>query len=678
MRAGGTDAGTERCQELERKLERSERRLADSQRLARVGSWEWDLTQMRSTWSQELLRIFGRDPAGPQPSIEELVAAVHPEDREGFEGLVARVRSCPGPFQHSYRIVGPDGEARYLQARGDAIGDADGKPIRAFGTTQDVTELKRSEHALELRVKQQAGVAALGRYALSAPNLQAVIDEAVRMVASVLGVELVEVLELSDQESIFRIKAGVGWEPGTVGRQVPADCAQMRHAIEEGMALVADYESETRFAPLELLRRHRARSGIAAAIEGADQAYGTIGAHSTEVRRFSPDDAHFLQAVGNVLGATIDRNHAEQVEAQLEQAKRLEAVGQLAGGVAHDFNNLLLVILSYTECLIAEGPDEPLMANLREIERAARTAAEVTRQLLQFSRRESSGPIGVDLVAAVRDTESLLRRTIGEHVALSVDAPAGLSPVALGRGQVNQILINLVVNARDALPGGGSIAVTVRDEDEDCVALVVADDGEGMSEEVRAQAFDPFFTTKPRGQGTGLGLATVYGIVKNAGGSVEIESEPGEGTAVRVYLPVAEEPASTAPERRLESADEGAGRTVLVVDNDGPVRTVVLHMLRRQGYRAIEAGDGVEAQEILDKLDEEVDVLLTDVQMPGMSGAELARRVRDGHSNLGVIFMSGYSGDGAGPLGAWDEDAVVLEKPFTPAQLLQAMAASLS
>lgn len=688
MGAGDREAAEERCRELERRLEQSERRLAESQRLARVGSWEWELTQMRSTWSKELLRIFNRDPEGPQPEIDELIAAVHPDDREGFEGLVEMVRSRPGPFQYSYRIVGPDGEPRHLQARGDVIGDASGKPVLAFGTTQDITELKRSERDLELRVKQQACVAALGRYALSAPDLQAAIDEAVRMVASVLGVELVEVLELDEREQVFQIKAGVGWEPGTVGQRVPSNCAQMTHAIEEGVALVADYESEPRFTPHELLRRHGARSGIAAVIEGSDQVYGTIGAHSTEVRYFSPDDAHFLQAVGNVLGAAIDRDHAEQVEAELEQAKRLEAVGQLAAGVAHDFNNLLQVILSYTEYLAAEEFEDSWKSSVHEIERAARTAAGVTRQLLQFSRRGPSGPRGVDPVAAVRDIESLLQRTIGNHVELTVDAPPALPAVALGPGQIDQILVNLVVNARDALSEGGSVTVSLREHqpggstgtgpsgeggDARFVLLTVADDGDGMSGEVIARAFDPFFTTKPRGQGTGLGLATVYGIVAQAGGSVEIESEPGRGTAVHVFLPVGGDAAALAPPPEAREPKRGEGQTVLVVDNDEAVRTLICHMLKKHGYQALEAANGERAEEILVDGAAEVDVLVTDMLMPGLSGGELAERVCARDPRLRVVYMSGYSSDGTAALISSDDGGVILEKPFSPAQLARAV-----
>ncbi len=519
--SGGNWVGDEqaaRIADLEGQLRESERRLEESEALARVGSWNWKLPELRSTWSRELLRIFGRDPDGPPPAIEELIASVHPEDRDRFRDLVARVRSTPGPFQYSYRIVDGDGEVHHLQARGRTVTDTTGTPIRAYGTTQDISELRRSE-------------------------------------------------------------------------------------------------------------------------------------------------------------------------AQLEQAQRLESVGQLAGGVAHDFNNLLSVILNYTECLIAEADDEETVESLREIERAAGTAAELTRRLLLFSRRDTSELQAVDLVAVVRDTEGLLRRTIGENLELTVDAPSGLPPVGLAGGQAEQLLVNLVVNARDALPRGGTIAVKVRElrlEEPHSepvpnlppgaphLVLTVSDDGVGMSREVAAQAFDPFFTTKPRDKGTGLGLATVYGIVTRAGGHVEIESEPGRGTSVRVYLPVAVGLDAPEPPQRDPRSAGGAGRTVLVVDNEEAVGTVVSHMLRRKGYRAETACSGSEAEAILTASESDVDLLLTDLLMPSMSGRELVSRVRARRPDLPAIYMSGY-GDDVSALGRRDDDVTILQKPFTGAQLLEAV-----
>jgi CheY-like chemotaxis protein/two-component sensor histidine kinase len=372
-------------------------------------------------------------------------------------------------------------------------------------------------------------------------------------------------------------------------------------------------------------------------------------------------------------------------QAQLERARRLEAVGQLAGGVAHDFNNLLSVILNYAEYMIAVSEDPEILKGLREIEKAAGSAADLTRQLLLFSRRDALERGPVDLAAAIQDTKAMLRRTIGEHIQLVVDAPPGLQTVGLGVGQAQQVLVNLAVNARDALPEGGTIEVKVRELDAvessavpglaagPHLSLVVADNGIGMSKEVAGHAFDPFFTTKPRGQGTGLGLATVYGIVNQAGGQVAIKSEPQRGTTVSVYVPVDSRarPRPTLEPAPPASADE---RTVLVVENEQAVQTIVCSMLERHGYKTRTADSGAEAVGVIEAGEVNVDLLLTDVLMPGMSGRELVKRLRARNPNLRAIYMSGYAGDATSPLGGpWDDGVTVLQKPFTEAQLLHAV-----
>jgi PAS domain S-box-containing protein len=683
-----SDGDEARVRDLERRLAESERRLDESQALARIGSWEWDLSKLESTWSRELLRMFGREAAGAPPGLEDLVALVYADDREEFAAFVARARATPGPFTQRYRILDADGQIHYLYAKGRTISDESGKPVRAYGTTQDITELTRTENDLRLRVAQQAGIAALGRSALTAEDPQALMDEAVEMVSRVLGVELVELLELDKAKGTFKVRAAWGSMGRGLSEEVPDEGSQMREAMQAGVTIVGDYGSDDRFTSVEFLRRHGCRSGITAGIHGADHAYGVIGAHSTEPRRFSREDAHFVQAVGNVIGAAVEREQSEVIKAQLAQSQRLESLGQLAGGIAHDFNNLLLVILSHTELLIASEEREGSVEGLKEIERAAESAADLTKRLLLFSRRERAERSGVDVGEAVRATQAMLRRTIGEHIELQLDAEPDLPTVNLAAGELDQVLVNLVVNARDALPNGGSVAVAVKllsaeevanesihglEVGPKYVCLSVADGGEGMSEEEVVQAFDPFFTTKPRGQGTGLGLATVYGIVGQAGGTVEIDSAPGRGTTVSVYLPAT---GTAKPPSRMAQVPAGtqrAGRTVLVVDNERAVRVIVAHMLEKHDYRVCKAADAAAAERILDDEGAKVDLLLTDVLMPGVSGRELVERIRARRPGLAAIYMSGYSGDAASPLGPWNDGVSVLEKPFTSAQLIQAV-----
>ncbi|HEX5762788.1 MAG TPA: ATP-binding protein [Solirubrobacterales bacterium] len=363
----------------------------------------------------------------------------------------------------------------------------------------------------------------------------------------------------------------------------------------------------------------------------------------------------------------------ERSQAQLRQAQRLEAVGHLASGIAHDFNNLLSVILNNAECLAEEVGGEAAL-RVVQIERAARSAAELTGGLLLFGRRDPAGLQAVNLGAAVREAEPLLQRTIGDDIELNIDVPPDLPPVRLAAGEVDQILLNLIVNARDALGEGGRISVVVaRSPVVPILMLRVADDGSGMEEDVAGQAFDPFFTTKPREQGTGLGLAAVYGIVGRAGGHVEIESEPGSGTEVTVYLPVLEEePAQEESPEAGVPPRGGNERTVLVVDNDEAVRAVIAHMLGRRGYVTQVAASAAEAEAIVADPDGGVDLLLTDVVMPGGSGRELVDRLRERGFGLPAIFMTGHSPE-TRPLDPGDERATVLRKPFGREALLRAV-----
>ncbi|SDY90110.1 PAS domain S-box-containing protein [Micromonospora pattaloongensis] len=404
---------------------------------------------------------------------------------------------------------------------------------------------------------------------------------------------------------------------------------------------------------------------------------------------------------GRVVGAAaVGRDITEEKRAaaeraclqqRLHQSQRLESLGQLAGGVAHDFNNLLAVILSCTE-LLADELDAASAAgrDVQAIQRAAERGARLTRQLLIFGRKDTTRPELLDLNAVVADLQELLARSIGQHVELVVRGASELPAVRADRGQLEQVLVNLAVNARDAMPDGGRLTIETASVDVDevyaqlhpqltpgrYVQLLVSDTGTGMAPEVVARAFEPFFTTKPKGTGTGLGLATVYGIVAEAGGTVTIYSEPGLGTTFRVYLPevVGARPAPTthapAPVAR------GRGETILVVEDEAALREATTRLLRRNGYEVVEAGNGIEALEAA--ANTRWDLLLTDVVMPHMSGRELAERLRLHRPDLRVLFMSGYSQEVLGPGKALDEGVTLLAKPFTEAALLAKVHAALA
>ncbi len=388
------------------------------------------------------------------------------------------------------------------------------------------------------------------------------------------------------------------------------------------------------------------------------------------------DPAGAVVAVEGILRDTTERTVAEQerrrLEHQLRQTERLDSLGHLAGGVAHDFNNLLAVILGYCD-IVAESlpPDDPGREDVAGIRKAAERGAGLTRQLLIFSRLEPSRLEIIDLDTVVGETRDLLRRTLGEDITVVTRLAGDLHPVRADRSKMEQVLLNLVVNARAAMPGGGTLTIETRNAD-GAVVLSVTDEGHGMEPEVVRRAFEPFFTTRPKGQGTGLGLATAYGAVTDAGGSIDIDSTPGEGTTVRICLPATAD-SDDAPPAAQDTAPAGAGESVLLVEDEDAVRRMVLRQLDSAGYQVREVASPVEALRLFTAAPESFDVLLTDVVMPGMSGTQLASRIRELRPDLPVLFMSGYT-TGPAPGGyELPRDGSLLHKPFTRPALLTAL-----
>jgi PAS domain S-box-containing protein len=530
--------------------------------------------------------------------------------------------------------------------------DADGRPVwleshlspldarRVLSVSLDITPQKRAEEAL-----------------LESERYFRSVIEHVHDVVSVLDAEGTVVYESPAAQRVL------GYAPGErLGRAAfsymhPDDVERVRASFREMMA----EPGTSRRADFRI--RHR------------DGSWRTVEAQATNLLHD--------EAVRGVVVNLRDVTERHALEEQLRQSQRMEAIGKLAGGIAHDFNNLLTAIQGNTQLLLMDLEEgNPLREEAEDIDAAARRAAELTGQLLAFSRRQPSRARVVDLNEVVRDTERMLRRLIGEDVALLTEPAAELRPVRCDPGQVSQVLVNLAVNARDAMPQGGTLTIRTRDvpmppsrpgaeadEGGAGVLLEVCDTGVGMDEATRDRAVEPFFTTKPAGKGTGLGLSTVYGIVHGAGGVLRIRSEPGEGTRVQAFLPAVEgEPDAGAPPAGEPAAPSAA--TVLLVEDDDSVREVARKALERGGFRVLATGGGADALAVFRSRRDEVDLVVTDVMMPGMSGPELLETLAAISPGVRVLFISGYP-DTVLRRCPSECRVELIAKPFAPADLVR-------
>jgi signal transduction histidine kinase/CheY-like chemotaxis protein len=377
--------------------------------------------------------------------------------------------------------------------------------------------------------------------------------------------------------------------------------------------------------------------------------------------------------------APLEEKNPSPADRAAQQISRMQAIGQLAGGIAHDFNNLLTVILGHSEFLLKRNePAKSRRVRIEEIRKAAERGAWLTNQLLAYSRNQVLEPTVLQFNAVLEDMDDILRRVLGEDIALDLLLDPNLGWVKVDRGQLQQIVLNLAGNARDAMPQGGRLSIETKDvsvsrgaakpkaflAEGEYVAIVVQDSGHGMDAETRARIFEPFFTTKEMGKGTGLGLATVYGIVKQSGGYIWVESEPGRGSAFHTLLPRVPKPAN--PKVLQEVFDfRSGGETILLVEDDPALRKMAAEVLRGTGYKVLTAPSGADALQVAAKHRGPLDVLLTDVVMPGMTGRELAGQIAASHQRIQILYMSGYTDDAIARHGLRGQALRILQKPFT-------------
>jgi signal transduction histidine kinase len=448
------------------------------------------------------------------------------------------------------------------------------------------------------------------------------------------------------------------------------------------------------FSSTEALRILRDRNSdipfiIVSGTIGEDSAVDAMraGAHDYvlkhNLRRLGPAVDRELREAANrrMQRSTQEALHAS--ENRLRQAQKMESVGRLATGIAHDFNNLLTVIIGFTEFMIERlPPDEDLHRDATEIRMAAQRATRLTKQLLAFSRQQVLERRVVDLVAAVNDLQPMIRRLIGEDVQCEFEL-ATPQWVLIDPGQFEQVLMNLVVNARDAMPGGGRLRVSITRERLDplravdleidpgtYVVVSVHDTGDGIDKETLEHIFEPFFTTKAPGQGTGLGLSTVFGIVRQSGGVIDVDSEPGRGTTFRVYFPLSAEAAAAASHQPMAMETGAKPSTILLAEDEQGVRTLLEMALTRAGHRVIASRSGPDAVLAGNNVTGPIDLLITDVVMPGLSGPEVAEQLRRSHPEMRTLFLSGYASHAALPKRVTEERAAFLQKPFTVETLM--------
>jgi len=634
----------------EERLRESESILDSAQRLAHLGSWvvefrNPELNKARLTWSEEVFRIYGFAPGGMEVTQENFYQAVHPDDRAIVAEAFAKALRDRAEYQLDHRIIRPDGTQRIVHEQATAFYDDAGDLVKVHGTVQDITDRKKAEE--EVRHWKE-------RYeTLTKASGQIIFDWNYATGEIAFGGDIERVL---------------GYAPESLGS-----------TIEDWIALI--HQEDQTFFEKELGRQATARTNadIEYRLRRSDRTYITV--KSTAYPLLDEKGG-----ITRILGSISDISSQRALEIQLRRSQKMEAFGKLAGGVAHDFNNLLTVITGYNEVVLSElSPNDPKREYIEEIAQAANRASALTNQLLAFSRQQKLQPRVVNLNDVLLNISRMLSRLIGEDIEMRLETADDLGNVKADVGQTEQVLMNLAVNARDAMPGGGTITMSTRNAVIDAehatehlppgpyILLEVADSGTGMSPEVQARIFEPFFTTKAPGQGTGLGLATCYGIVQQSGGEIAVKSKLGVGTTFQIYLPrVFEKVKSYDMPLALGPGELPKGhQTILVVEDELPVRVIIRSVLQRLNYTVLEAANGAEAMAILlTPGGKPIDLLMTDVVMPEMGGKELARRTRDTFPDLRIIFTSGY------PIAQNDEllsGSAFLQKPFSPKALAEAV-----
>ena len=631
-----------RREELIETLRVSEERYRALVRASSDAVWFHDATlgilptSDSSRWWEELT---GQTPA--EASVWGWLERLHPDDRPRVRETWTRSLQDGTPYEVSYQVQARDGLYRHVLVRATPIRNADGSIREWVGMFRDMTDRWLAEQALQQSEER------FRAFMDNSPAAASIVDTQGRVVYA--SKAFVRTFMLPCPDPVGR----------TLFDLFSADIAQ---------------------AWLDASSKALAARTAIEAIEPGVRADGTEGTFLTY--RFPLHGSGDSQLIGSVAADITERRRLEE---QLRQVHKMEAVGQLAGGVAHDFNNVLTVIQGFSDLVLAELPaDHALVQPVSEIKRAGERAAELTGQLLAFSRKAVVRPTLLDLNAVVADAENLLRRLIGEDIDLTVILDPGLWRVEADPVQIDQLLLNLVSNARDAMPQGGSLTVDTRNvvvgvgehverrlpvPPGSYVCLSISDTGCGMDPAMMDRIFEPFFTTKEPGKGTGMGLAAVYGIVQQFGGHIKVESQPGAGASFAIYLPPRNEIVVDECSSSDTSPAPRGQETIILVEDDHSVRALSRQVLARHGYVVLEASNGAEAIRMCQQYPGTIDLLVSDVVMPLMSGLQVAQRLREMRPAIKMLFVSGYPDDALDAHGVLKAEITLLPKPFTPSAL---------
>ncbi len=620
--------------------------LTEAQRLANLGSWRWDIVANQITWSEQLFEIYGLQPGEFKGTLQEFVGFIHPDDREQVRASIGAALNAGKEFSHEERIIRPDGRIRYLHSVGEVVRDEKGAAIRMLGICQDVTERKQAERALQDSEQNYRLLLRGARdYAIYMLDVQGRVRSWNVGAERLKGYTADEIIGRH-----FRI-----FLPDAVrGGEMPDDA--LVTAAREGQ-----FDAET-----WLVRKDGSRF------------YGSVVMDA--IRNDAGELIGFAKLVRDITAQHEAQLALEQAREQVSQAQKMEALGQLTGGIAHDFNNLLMIVSGYAQILQSRLTEQKDVQAVEAIRAAANRGERLTRQLLAFSRRQQLSPVIVDLRQRVDAVRDMLVPSLRGNIQLICDIEDKIWPVEVDLGELELALVNIAVNARDAMPDGGTITLSARNVvlkagsaagtlEGEFVALAIIDTGSGMPPDVLARVFEPFYTTKPVGKGTGLGLSQVHGFANQSGGAVTLDSDPGRGTVVTIYLPRSVKAESSEVGERAPATNGQTLGTVLVVEDSRDVAEVTSSLLEQLGYRVVRAENAAEALRHLQQ-GIGVDLLFSDIVMPGsINGLGLAQICRERYPAIPVLLTSGFSDAAQAADGRFD----ILRKPFELSALERAI-----